>query len=618
VRGCAPREVAQNARMKGLPPQVDPRRHVTAALGWAMFAVVALAALIAANLAAGAAEKRVRADAGELLVQFAQQAQRTLASALATRLSIVAVAASQIGASGDRSALALRRHVHAIAEEFPEFVWLGVADAQGEILATAGHVPANTEAAARMWLASTEQGPWLGDVHAAGAVARAGGQADNASAERAIDAAAPLLAADGARLGVVGAYLAWDWMEGLQAQLAQSFATHRPVELMLVASDGTVLSGPMAWRGKSLKAQGRAADPTENGTYIVRRAALDDVPAAAALHWAVLVRQRTNIALADAQTVRHAVFAIVLLAGLLAAVAAIVVTRRVLARLVRLADDARAVQRGERAALEKPPGRDEIAGIGAILADAVAQLQAEKRALQRLNAELDARVAERTARIERLAGEQKHAAVVRERLRLARELHDTLAHSLMALLTQVRLVRKLRGRLGEADLDAELARAEEVAASGLGEARAAIAQMRHNAVRDSSLGDALRELLERFSQRSGIEHELQVEGAAGALAGERAETVFRIVEEALNNTERHAQAQRIRVRLSGSESPASGAPRSIRLEVADDGIGFDPAQERPGHYGLRGIREQAALIEAHLEIDSARGSGTRITIDFED
>jgi signal transduction histidine kinase len=493
-----------------------------------------------------------------------------------------------------------------------------VTDPQGHLVATAGRAPESADGAARGWLASVQHGPWLGDEQAARGLKQAAARAGDAGAARVIDAAAPMLTADGARLGVVGAHLAWDWIERLQAQLAQSFTKHRPVELLLASRDGMVLSGPPAWRGRSLQAPGGAADPTEAGAYLVQRAALDDPPQAAALHWTVLVRQRTDIALAEARAVQHTVFGVVLLAGLLAAAAAIVVTRRVLARLVRLADDARAVQRGERAELARPPGRDEIAGIGAILADAVAQLQAEKQALQALNAELDARVAERTARIERLADEQKHAAVVRERLRLARELHDTLAHSLMALLTQIRLARKLRARLTEADLDAELARAEEVAATGLGEARAAIAQMRHNAVRDSGLGEALRELLERFSQRSGIEHELRVRGAAGALAGERAETAFRIVEQALNNTERHAQAQHVRVTLTGGDMTVSGAGPRVRLEVADDGIGFDPAQERPGHYGLRGMREQAALIEARLQIESAPGTGTRVTLEFED
>ena len=617
ARACAG-DVAHNARMKVVPPGVDPRRHLTAALGWAMFVVVVLAALIAANLAAGAAERRVRADAEQLLAQFAQQAQRTLASALATRVSMLTVTASQIAASGDRSPQALRRHVRAIAQGFSEFVWLGVTDAEGGIVAAAGRVPENAAASAHLWLDSARHGPWLGDVHAAGAPARAGPGAEEAGVDHVIDAAAPLLTADGTRHGVVGAYLAWNWIEGLQAELERSFTTHRPVELWLAASDGTILSGPPAWRGRSLRAQGDGADPTEAGAYLVRRAALGDAPEVAALHWTVLVRQRTDLALADARTVQHAVFGIVLVAGLLAAAAAIVVTRRMLGRLVRLADDARAVQRGERTELARPAGHDEIAGIGAALADAVAQLQAEKRVLQALNAELDARVVERTARIERLAGDQRHAAVVRVRLRLARELHDTLAHSLMALLTQIRLARKLRGRVGDADLDAELARAEEVAASGLAEARAAIAQMRHNAVRDSGLGDALRELLERFAQRTGIEHELHVEGAAGALAGERAETAFRIAEEALNNVERHAQARLVRVTLSGGEPPLSGAPRRVRLEVADDGVGFDAAPEHPGHYGLRGIREQAALIEARLEIDSAPRTGTRIALEFDD
>ncbi|MGE5339563.1 MAG: histidine kinase, partial [Gemmatimonadota bacterium] len=432
-------------------------------------------------------------------------------------------------------------------------------------------------------------------------------------------AAAPLTAANGQPMGVVAAYLDWRWVERLLAERLRSLPTHRRIELLLADRGGDVLSGPPQWRGRSLRAaDGRMTDLTEGAAYMVQQAGPAAPPDSPGLGWTVIVRQRADAALADARSVQRLVFGVVLLSGLVAAAVAIALMRRLLGRLVRLAEDARALQRGERIELARPRGHDEIAGIGATLSDAVAQLQREKAALQALNVELDARVAQRTARIERLADEQKHAAVVRERLRLARDLHDTLAQSLMALLTQIRLVRKMRRRLAEDELDGELARAEEVAVSGLAEARAAIAQMRHNEVRDSGIGEALRELLERFTQRTGIDHQLQIEGPAGALAGERAETAFRIVEEALNNIERHAEARQVRVKLAGDETaPGSGAVPTVRLEVEDDGIGFDVAQERPGHYGLRGMREQAALIEARLEIDSTPGAGTRLTLQFE-
>jgi len=289
-------------------------------------------------------------------------------------------------------------------------------------------------------------------------------------------------------------------------------------------------------------------------------------------------------------------------------------------RLEALAAQALAGQGAATARLDVPRGHDEVARIGAILATAVDRLQAEKAALVRLNAELDERVAQRTARIERMAEEARHAAVGRERLRLARDLHDTLAHSLMALLTQIRLVRKLRTRLAPAELDAELASAEQVAATGLADARGAIAQIRHNGVRDAGLGPALAGLVRRFGQRSGVEVRLDVDPGAAELAGERAETAFRIVEEALRNVERHARAGSVQVQVAAEvaqASEASGGSTQVTVAVSDDGVGFDPAAPAPGHYGLRGAAEQAALIEATLTLDSRPGAGTRLELRFE-
>jgi signal transduction histidine kinase len=235
-------------------------------------------------------------------------------------------------------------------------------------------------------------------------------------------------------------------------------------------------------------------------------------------------------------------------------------------------------------------------------------------------------VAERTRRIERMADEARHAAVTRERLRLARDLHDTLAHSLMALLTQIRLVRKLHRRMDSAELEDELGRAEGVAATGLAEARAAIGQMRDNGVRDTGLGPALHDLARRFGQRSGTELVLVVEPRVSDWADERAETLFRIVEEALRNVERHAQARSVSLTLALALACAAGsaaaladrpvAGLSASIEVVDDGIGFDPMRPQPGHYGLRGMYEQALLAGAHLTLHSAAGQGTRVRLEF--
>src|ERR1700716_2849897 len=112
-------------------------------------------------------------------------------------------------------------------------------------------------------------------------------------------------------------------------------------------------------------------------------------------------------------------------------------------RLKRLTRSAAAVGRNEAARIEVPSGRDEVAQLAAALAKILDALHQERTELLNLIGELERRVAIRTREVERLAEESRYAAIVRERLKIARDLHDTLAHSMMATLSEVRLLRNL-------------------------------------------------------------------------------------------------------------------------------------------------------------------------------
>lgn len=597
ARGGA--RIAAAARRLAL--RLDPRRRLAAAIGWAVLLVLAPASLVAGNLAAADAERAAHQGIQRLMTQFADQVALGLATKLQTRLSIIQTTAAQIAASDDRSAPAIRRHLEAVRAQFPEFVWVGLADADGRIVtATGGGVAPGAGVADRPWFTAARSAPFLGEVRPAGLPGtppRAGGHV--------VDAAAPVRG-DGAG-GVLGAQLSWPWIERLDRELLASLDTHGRLEVILIDRDGGVLAGPPGWPGRTVTP---GEDLSEGGRWVVGRH--DAAPAAGGgPAWTVIVRQGAGVALAGVQHLRRTVLATVLAAGILASGAALALTHWLTRRLDALAAQAQAVRRGRRSAIDAPRGDDEVSRIGATMAELVAHLQREKESLAGLNAQLDARVAERTARIARLAEEAQHAAVTRERLRLARELHDTLAHSLMALLQQIRLVRKLHRRMSAEELGAELGRAEEVAAAGLAEARAAILQMRRDTVRESGLAAALRDLLARFAERTGVQATLAAEGAASDLADERAETLYRIVEEALRNVERHAGAASVTVRIA-----SAGAART-RIEIRDDGIGFDPDLPRPGHYGMLGMREQAALIGAAFDVASSAGAGTLIGLEFE-
>ena len=588
----------------------NPRRRLSTAIGLVVFALVALSALLAANLAADQARRRAEDDAVALLSELATQSQEMLAARLHTHRLLVRVAADQITASNDRGASALRRHLGALQAQFPEFVWLGVTDADGLVMAGTGGQLQGTDMSAAPWFSRGR-----GDLQPSDLPVPVPPALAAADGARAIAISVPLAGNAGRQVGVVAAYLSWSWLQSLQKEMLGALGAPRQLEVILTAQDGTVLSGPAGWIGRPA---GPDADLSEGGRFLVGRSA--ERPAADdGVAWAETVRQPTLAALTPAHDAQRAVFVVVLLAGLLAATLAVLVTQLLMRRLSELATQAEAVRRGDQSALQVPGGADEVTRIGAALAELVEHLQQEKQALLTLNRELDARVAERTARIEQLADDARHAAVTRDRLRMARDLHDTLAHSLMALLTQIRLIRKLQPQLDAATLDAELGRAEAVTTSGLGDARAAITQMRSSGVRDAGLGASLKELVDRFAERTGVAVDFSADPDAANQADERAETALRVAGEALRNVERHAQARHVRVALRWQARPGvpDAGTAQVSLTLIDDGVGFEPALPHGDHYGLQGMHEQAALIGARLEVHSQPGQSTRIALSYD-
>ena len=218
---------------------------------------------------------------------------------------------------------------------------------------------------------------------------------------------------------------------------------------------------------------------------------------------------------------------------------------------------------------------------------------------------------------EQMATDQRRTAVTQERLRLARDMHDTLAHSLMALLTQIRVVRKLRNRLSEEELESELERLESVSVSGIAEVRAAITQMRHNDVGEIGLDGAIQSLADRFSENTGIKSRVRIDSQVCTMVHQHAETLFCITEEALHNVERHSKANEVLIQLVQMESLQKTEQNQFQLTIADNGVGFIQSKPKPGHYGLRGMEEQTALINGRFSLESNLQKGTTISIEFE-
>lgn len=210
--------------------------------------------------------------------------------------------------------------------------------------------------------------------------------------------------------------------------------------------------------------------------------------------------------------------------------------------------------------------------------------------------------------LEAASSELRLASLARTRLRLARDLHDTLVHSIMALLTQIRLTRHFLstdpGRVAD-----DLATAEQAALDGLTRARDTIARLRMPD--ELELTSDVEEMLSDFARQTGAELSVNIDdGARGGLI-RLGVTIQRILGEALRNIEAHAKARRIQFRAVDQQS-ASG--RRLVVEVSDDGCGFDPAIPRPGHFGLIGMVEFAELAGGECAVESSLGKGTLVRI----
>ncbi len=191
----------------------------------------------------------------------------------------------------------------------------------------------------------------------------------------------------------------------------------------------------------------------------------------------------------------------------------------------------------------------------------------------------------------------EHLATSRERNRLARELHDTLAHSLSGIAVQLEAVKSLwdddpdkaRGMLDQALTDAR---------GGLGEARRAIQTLRASPLEELGLPGAIHQLAQSFVDRAGLEISTSIADKIGDLDPETENVVYRITDEALTNVVRHAEATSARVDLRRKSG-------KIRLEIADDGRGFDAEADAPeGHVGIKGMHERAEVVGGTLAITS--------------
>ena len=212
---------------------------------------------------------------------------------------------------------------------------------------------------------------------------------------------------------------------------------------------------------------------------------------------------------------------------------------------------------------------------------------------------LNARDEARSDQLRKLSKSHEAAIVTEERLRLSREIHDGLGATLSTLIIQSEYI----GRLArDPRLRAEISDLKSQAEEAIEELRRSLTMMR----RDFDLHQALDEYCQRFAERNTVVCDMKVKGRIRRMPSEMQLAVFRLLQECLANVQKHAEAQRTRVRLRYDGD-------MVVLTVADDGVGFDmDATRRSGHYGLTNMHERAKKFRGTIEVQSAEGAGTTI------
>jgi len=205
----------------------------------------------------------------------------------------------------------------------------------------------------------------------------------------------------------------------------------------------------------------------------------------------------------------------------------------------------------------------------------------------------------------RLVAAAREEILLEERKRLARELHDSISQSLYGIQLGAKTARD---RLDQdpASIAQPIDHVMRLAEAGEAEMRALIFGLRSESLETEGLVATLLQQIEALRARHGLAGQTAMKDEPAAPV-EVKHALYRIAQEALGNTVKHAHARRVDVQLE-----ALG--HAVALQIVDDGVGFDPGGLYPGHLGLRSMHERALAVGGSLEVSSSPGQGTRIRV----
>src|SRR5437016_8027065 len=205
-----------------------------------------------------------------------------------------------------------------------------------------------------------------------------------------------------------------------------------------------------------------------------------------------------------------------------------------------------------------------------------------------------------------LHAQNRQTAIIAERNRLARDIHDTLAQGFTGVIMQLEAAKGATTHGDVAEAANRIERASELARSSLGEARRSVRALRPRSLHGGKLFLAIHALLKRMTEGTDLNADFQTEGDARSIPADYEEGLLRIAQEALTNVVKHANARNFTATLNvGAEK--------IQLRLVDDGRGFDPHAEHEG-FGLIGMKERVDRMNGEFTIRAKPGVGTEILV----
>jgi PAS domain S-box-containing protein len=205
----------------------------------------------------------------------------------------------------------------------------------------------------------------------------------------------------------------------------------------------------------------------------------------------------------------------------------------------------------------------------------------------------------------RLYAQAQGRAALEERQRLARNLHDSVSQAIYGIVLGVRTAKTLLARNPE-KAPAALDFVMNLAEGAMAEMRALIFELRPESLRQEGLVAALSKQIAAARVRHGLNLEAKL-CSEPALSLEAKEALYRVAQEAIHNTARHARANRVHLHLHQEDD-------AVQLEIRDDGVGFDSQREYPGHLGLVSMRERIERLGGCFRLESSPGAGTTVNV----